>query len=116
MRACQLFSIRVNKAVDLSNLFSPTIGLLIAFYDRQIDLIIFYSTETWTWNHVKKIWILYMKSIKIVYFVNCSLKPNAKIADPICTFVFSVIVLITTIPILRDVLSVLMEGWLAIIL
>lgn len=37
-------------------------------------------------------------------------KPNLKIADPICTFIFSVIVLATTISILRDVLRVLMEG------
>ncbi|CAN0266965.1 unnamed protein product [Lampetra planeri] len=41
----------------------------------------------------------------IIYF-----KPNLKIADPICTFIFSVIVLATTISILRDVLRVLMEG------
>ncbi|XP_046864956.1 zinc transporter 2-like isoform X2 [Xenia sp. Carnegie-2017] len=37
-------------------------------------------------------------------------KPNWSIADPICTFVFSVIVLFTTITILRDALLVLMEG------
>eukprot|EP00057_Strongylocentrotus_purpuratus_P002271 XP_003724177.1 PREDICTED: zinc transporter 2 [Strongylocentrotus purpuratus] len=33
-----------------------------------------------------------------------------KIADPICTFLFSVLVLITTITVLRDALNVLMEG------
>ncbi|XP_072020105.1 proton-coupled zinc antiporter SLC30A2-like [Amphiura filiformis] len=37
-------------------------------------------------------------------------KPDWKIADPICTFVFSVLVLITTLTILRDALHVLMEG------
>ncbi|CAB3986478.1 zinc transporter 2 [Paramuricea clavata] len=37
-------------------------------------------------------------------------KPNWSIADPICTFVFSVIVLFTTITVLRDALLVLMEG------
>ncbi|XP_064652137.1 proton-coupled zinc antiporter SLC30A2-like isoform X8 [Lineus longissimus] len=41
----------------------------------------------------------------IIYF-----KPEWKIADPICTFLFSVLVLITTINILRDTLHVLMEG------
>lgn len=41
----------------------------------------------------------------IIYF-----KPEYKIADPICTFLFSVLVLITTISILRDALNVLMEG------
>jgi len=38
------------------------------------------------------------------------LQPEWKLADPICTFVFSIIVLITTIHILRDILVVLMEG------
>ncbi|CAF0879872.1 unnamed protein product [Adineta ricciae] len=37
-------------------------------------------------------------------------KPNYKLADPICTFVFSVLVLITTITIMRDIILVLMEG------
>ncbi|RUS69219.1 hypothetical protein EGW08_023020 [Elysia chlorotica] len=41
----------------------------------------------------------------IIYY-----KPEWKIADPICTFLFSVFVLITTITILRDILVVLMEG------
>ena len=33
-----------------------------------------------------------------------------RIADPICTFVFSVIVLFTTIPIMKECIQVLMEG------
>ncbi|XP_053190421.1 proton-coupled zinc antiporter SLC30A8 [Scomber japonicus] len=37
-------------------------------------------------------------------------KPEYKIADPICTFVFSILVLCTTLTILRDILIVLMEG------
>ncbi|XP_046846271.1 zinc transporter 2-like [Xenia sp. Carnegie-2017] len=37
-------------------------------------------------------------------------KPNWSIADPICTFLFSVIVVFTTITVLRDALLVLMEG------
>ncbi|XP_025089495.1 zinc transporter 2-like isoform X2 [Pomacea canaliculata] len=41
----------------------------------------------------------------IIYF-----KPEWKIADPICTFLFSVFVLITTLSIMRDILVVLMEG------
>lgn len=35
--------------------------------------------------------------------------PQAKIADPICTYVFSVLVLFTTIPVFTDCLKVLME-------
>ncbi|XP_059206044.1 proton-coupled zinc antiporter SLC30A8 [Centropristis striata] len=42
----------------------------------------------------------------IIIFV----KPEYKIADPICTFLFSVFVLFTTVTILRDILVVLMEG------
>ncbi|CAK6981195.1 LOW QUALITY PROTEIN: zinc transporter 2 [Scomber scombrus] len=41
----------------------------------------------------------------IIYF-----RPEYKIADPICTFLFSVFVLCTTITILRDVFRILMEG------
>ncbi|XP_047461172.1 zinc transporter 2 [Mugil cephalus] len=37
-------------------------------------------------------------------------KPEYKIADPICTFLFSILVLCTTFTILRDILLVLMEG------
>uniref|UniRef100_A0A803VUW1 Proton-coupled zinc antiporter SLC30A8 n=1 Tax=Ficedula albicollis TaxID=59894 RepID=A0A803VUW1_FICAL len=44
-------------------------------------------------------------SALIIFF-----KPQYKIADPICTFVFSTFVLATTITILRDILTVLMEG------
>ncbi|KAG7257706.1 hypothetical protein CRUP_027232 [Coryphaenoides rupestris] len=46
-----------------------------------------------------------MISAIIIYF-----KPEYKIADPICTFLFSIFVLSTTITILRDILIVLMEG------
>ncbi|XP_030045754.1 proton-coupled zinc antiporter SLC30A8 [Microcaecilia unicolor] len=44
-------------------------------------------------------------SALIIYF-----KPEYKLADPICTFVFSVFVLGTTITNLRDIFLVLMEG------
>ncbi|XP_065839120.1 proton-coupled zinc antiporter SLC30A2-like [Oscarella lobularis] len=37
-------------------------------------------------------------------------KPSWSIADPICTFIFSVIVLFTTLTVIRDALHVLMEG------
>ncbi|KAK5886999.1 hypothetical protein CesoFtcFv8_017976 [Champsocephalus esox] len=37
-------------------------------------------------------------------------RPEYKVADPICTFLFSVLVLGTTIPISKDVFRVLMEG------
>ncbi|XP_064121043.1 LOW QUALITY PROTEIN: proton-coupled zinc antiporter SLC30A2-like [Macrobrachium nipponense] len=37
-------------------------------------------------------------------------KPELKIADPILTFVFALIVIVTTLPILRDLAHILMEG------
>ena len=36
-------------------------------------------------------------------------KPTWTIADPICTFLFSILVLMTTIPIFIDVMGILME-------
>lgn len=41
----------------------------------------------------------------IIYFY-----PQCSIADPICTYIFSIIVVFTTIRILRDCIAVLMEG------
>ena len=38
------------------------------------------------------------------------MQPEWKLADPICTFLFSILVLISTINVLRDTLRVLMEG------
>ncbi|CAH8856665.1 unnamed protein product [Trichobilharzia szidati] len=46
-----------------------------------------------------------MVAAMVIYF-----QPAYKIIDPICTFLFSVLVLITTINILRDTLNVLMEA------
>ncbi|KAK2920910.1 proton-coupled zinc antiporter SLC30A8 [Channa argus] len=37
-------------------------------------------------------------------------KPEYKMADPICTFLFSILVLCTTFTIMRDIIIVLMEG------
>ncbi|XP_070840983.1 proton-coupled zinc antiporter SLC30A8 [Chaetodon trifascialis] len=37
-------------------------------------------------------------------------KPEYKMADPICTFLFSIFVLCTTLTIMRDIVIVLMEG------
>ncbi|XP_013385051.1 zinc transporter 2-like [Lingula anatina] len=37
-------------------------------------------------------------------------KPEYKIADPICTFIFSILVLFTTITVLRDAYYLIMEG------
>ena len=37
-------------------------------------------------------------------------QPEWKLADPICTFVFSLIVMVTTFKIFLDIINVLMEG------
>ncbi len=41
----------------------------------------------------------------IIYY-----KPEAWYCDPICTFIFAILVMITTIPITRKCMMVLMEG------
>ena len=41
----------------------------------------------------------------IIYF-----KPEWWLADPICTFFFSVLVIFTTVPVVKDCIKVLMEG------
>ncbi len=38
------------------------------------------------------------------------LQPDWKLADPICTFLFCILVLFSTINVLKDALRVLMEG------
>ena len=42
------------------------------------------------------------------------LRPDLAVLDPVCTFVFSALVLATTISILRNTLAVIMEVALAI--
>lgn len=37
-------------------------------------------------------------------------RPDWQIADPICTYVFSVLVLLTTVPIFIECTGILMEG------
>ncbi|CAO2602313.1 Zinc transporter 8 [Lemmus lemmus] len=44
-------------------------------------------------------------SALIIYF-----KPDYKIADPVCTFIFSILVLVSTTMILKDFSILLMEG------
>jgi zinc transporter 2 len=43
----------------------------------------------------------------IIYLVD---DPRADIADPICTMIFTVICIFTTVPIFKDCMSVLMEA------
>jgi len=37
-------------------------------------------------------------------------QPSWSIVDPICTFLFSILVILTTVAIIKDVVNVLMEG------
>lgn len=37
-------------------------------------------------------------------------QPSWNIVDPICTFLFSILVMLTTVAIIKDVVNVLMEG------
>ncbi len=45
-----------------------------------------------------------------IFYFAFVFQPEWKVADPICTFIFSVLVLFTTVNILRDTTNVLMEG------
>ena len=56
----------------------------------------------------KKVSYLELCSFCLICFL--ILQPEWKLADPICTFLFSVFVVITTLTIMRDILVVLMEG------
>lgn len=38
------------------------------------------------------------------------MQPNAKIADPLCTFVFSIIVMMTTCGIMKDSIAIILEA------
>ncbi|XP_064594797.1 proton-coupled zinc antiporter SLC30A2-like [Liolophura sinensis] len=42
--------------------------------------------------------------------IKCTADDRYRLADPICTFLFSILVLVTTITILRDTLRVILEG------
>lgn len=46
----------------------------------------------------------------------CVFQPDYKIADPVCTFIFSILVLVSTIMILKDFSILLMEGRRAFII
>lgn len=53
--------------------------------------------------------ILWFIIFLLIIFLFSS-QPEYKVADPICTFVFSVLVIGTTFPVTKDVLRILMEG------
>lgn len=46
----------------------------------------------------------------LISLLLCSPQPEYKVADPICTFLFSVLVLGTTLPVTKEVFRILMEG------
>lgn len=46
----------------------------------------------------------------IVAAVIIYVKPDWTIADPICTFLFSILVMFTTVPIFKDCMRILMES------
>ncbi|CAF1269965.1 unnamed protein product [Adineta steineri] len=53
----------------------------------------------------------FIQSIGVLFAaILINVKPEYKLADPICTFIFSILVLITTVTIMRDIVLVLMEG------
>jgi len=52
-----------------------------------------------------------LMSIGVIIAATCIyFYPSLWMADPLCTYLFSVIVMITTIPIIKDLISIMMEG------
>lgn len=49
-------------------------------------------------------------SNQYITFTFSTTQPNAKMADPICTFVFSIIVIFTTVKIMKESILVLLDG------
>lgn len=49
----------------------------------------------------------------VIFVVDCwtCFQPGLKLVDPVCTFLFSLVVLVTTLSVLRDATLVLMEGF-----
>ena len=51
-----------------------------------------------------------LQSIGVIIAAACiSINEEFKIADPICTYLFSILVIMTTIPVFRDCMRILME-------
>lgn len=46
----------------------------------------------------------------IIAAILITIYPEAKIADPICTYIFSILVIFTTIPVSKDCMRILMEA------
>ena len=46
--------------------------------------------------------------ISAAVIMNC--KPTWTIADPLCTYLFSVIICCTSIPVFKDCMKIIMEG------
>lgn len=81
------------------------------------------STVLWqilakVWDLQADLWYQYTRKFQVVIF-NLDISfavlllqdgDEYKLADPICTFVFSILVIITTVRVLRDTLHVVMEG------
>ena len=62
---------------------------------------------TWCdWDVNWQSWALCLKPVCICYVQD---DPRWQLADPICTFIFAILVLLTTKAILRDISDILME-------
>jgi solute carrier family 30 (zinc transporter), member 2 len=53
-----------------------------------------------------------IQSIGVLLAAICIRWTGFAMADPLCTYLFSMIVFCTSIPVARDIFSTLMEGWL----
>ena len=90
-----------NKNINVHAAFIHVVGDLI----QSIGIVI---AGYIVWFKVKLYRYLVVKGLKCKHCY--VMQPEWKLADPICTFLFSILVLVSTINILRDTLRVLMEG------
>jgi len=52
-----------------------------------------------------------LQSIGVIIAATCIyIWPEAKLADPICTYLFSILVILTTIPVFKDCIYLLLEA------
>lgn len=84
----------------------------IYFLHRDRVTFIFYIEKFRDMFMMKRIDMLYLSKMipKRDFNDRLMFQPSWSIVDPICTFLFSILVMLTTVAIIKDVVNVLMEG------
>ena len=80
--------------------FIQSVGVFVA------ALVIYFKVYLYTHTYVRNT----VSSVFFSHECEINTQPNWSIVDPICTFLFSLLVILTTVAIIKDVMNVLMEG------